>query len=201
MRRAISVRVILLAILASLLLMGCQEKAEPKKPADFFPATVGSTWEYQGDGMEFASFEREIIFAEKNRFQMREDTGGTVMATILEITDDAVIRTFSREEAYGDDNYLDMQSTDNTILLQAPIEKGTKWDIQEGTKEIIDLAGVAETPAGKFTDCLVITTTIDDSILTEYYQAGVGLVKREFQSEGMTVTSNLENYKIEPKKQ
>ncbi|NLC78022.1 MAG: hypothetical protein GX750_10465 [Clostridia bacterium] len=187
---------ILLLLILGILTGGCKTRSEPAKPADYFPMTKGSYWEYEGEGNEFASFTREVLFTGQNRAQLREDNGGTVMASVIETTDTAVIRVFSRGEAYGEENYLEKQSNENTVLLQSPIEVGTRWEFQEGTKEITDTQAVVKTPAGEFNDCIAVTAKIGESTVVEYYKAGIGMVKREFNSEGFTVTSSLKKYEI-----
>lgn len=176
--------------------VACQPKTQPKKPGDFFPLTKDSFWEYEGKGNEFASFERKIIFSEDKRAQFREDNGGTVMALVFEITDNAVIRTFSKAEAYGNESYLNHQPNDNTIIIQGPIEVGTKWELEDGKREITDLKATVKTPAGKFDHCLVITSTYGDSTVTDYYKESIGLIKREFKSNQIEVSSSLQKYKI-----
>lgn len=179
-----------------MLSIGCRSNSEPHRPRDYFPMTRGSYWEYEGEGNEFASFTREVIFSDKDRAQFREDNGGTVVASIIEVTDTAVIRIFSRAEAYGNENYLEKQSNENSILLQSPIKIGTRWEIPEGTREITDTQAVVKTPAGEFNNCIAVTSKVGKSTVVEYYKAGIGLVKKEFNSEGFTVTSTLRKYEI-----
>jgi len=183
-------------LLAGILALTACSKEEPHQPADFFPMTKGSFWEYEGEGNEFASFTREVLYTDGNRAQFREDNGGTVMATVLETTDTAVIRVFSRGEAYGDENYLEKQATENTILLKAPVQVGTKWEVQDGTKEITDVDVTVPTPAGEFQGCIAVTGNYGESTVVEYYKAGIGLVKREFTSGETKVTSSLKRYEI-----
>ncbi|PKM89813.1 MAG: hypothetical protein CVU87_04165 [Firmicutes bacterium HGW-Firmicutes-12] len=59
MKRAFKVLCVL-AITISLL-GGCAITTI-KKPSDFFPFTKGSTWQYKGEGNEYASFSREVVF-------------------------------------------------------------------------------------------------------------------------------------------
>lgn len=186
----------LMLLLAGGLTLTACSRDEAHKPADFFPMTQGSFWEYEGEGNEFASFTREVLYTDSNRAQFRENNGGTVMATVIEATDAAVIRVFSRGEAYGDENYMEKQPTENTILLKAPIQVGTKWEVPDGTKEITDVDVTVNTPAGEFQGCIAITGRYGESTIVEYYKAGIGLVKREFTSGKTKVTSSLKRYKI-----
>lgn len=187
---------LLILFLAGCLTLTACSKAEPPKPADFFPMTKGSFWEYEGEGNEFASFTREVLFTDSGRAQLRENNGGTVTASVIEATETAVIRVFSRAEAYGEENYMEKQATENTVLLKAPVEVGTKWEVQDGIKEITDVNATVTTPAGKFEKCVAVTANYGESTIVEYYKAGIGLVKREFTSGDIKVTSSLKRYEI-----
>lgn len=39
-----------------------KDRGPAEKPGDYFPLTAKSTWRYQGEGNEFASFTREVLF-------------------------------------------------------------------------------------------------------------------------------------------
>lgn len=186
----------LFLILTICLAVTACSKQDTNRPADFFPMTKGSYWEYEGEGIEYASFTREVLFTDTNRAQFREDNGGTVIATVIEATDTAVIRVFSRAEAYGDENFMEKQANENTIILKAPIQVGTKWEVQDGTKEITAIDATVDTPAGEFNNCVAVTGHIGESTIVEYYKAGIGLVKREFTSGDTKVTSSLKKYEI-----
>jgi len=179
-----------------------QENEKPgeetaKKPADYFPLTKGSTWQYLGEGNEFASFTREVIFASENRAQIKEDNGGTVSAAVFETTDETVTRIFFQGEAYVNEDFLNAEPNDNLVILKTPLQVGTKWETADSTREIIDLNASLDTPAGKFDQLLKIKITFPDSVIFEYYKDGVGMVKREFESEDIKVTSTLEKFEIQ----
>ncbi|HEX3032366.1 MAG TPA: hypothetical protein VHS59_09020 [Bacillota bacterium] len=164
-------------------------------PADYFPITQGMTWEYEGEGNEYASFTRKVVFAADDKGQLREDNGGTVSAAVFKTTKDSVTRIFFMGEAYGEKNYLQEKPNENIIIIKAPLKVGTKWEEPNGTREIVDVAASVYTPYGSFNDCLRIKITAKDSTLYEYYKKGVGLLKREFISGETTVTSRLKSVK------
>lgn len=166
------------------------------KPADFFPLTQGSTWEYQGEGNEYASFLREVVFAEEDRAQVKENNGGTVSAAVFQVSETAVTRIYFQGEAYEDENFLDVSPGENTVILKTPLEVGTKWEDSSASKEIVETDAVVETPAGTFENCLKVKSTYEDSTIYEYFKVGVGMVKREFTSGETKVTSSLEKYSI-----
>lgn len=163
---------------------------------DFFPVSVGSTWKYLGEGNEYATFERKALFREGDKAQFSEDNGGTISASVFKVTDKEIVRTFFRGEEYNQENLMNEKVNDNTVILKAPIKAGTKWKNPKDDREITATDAVVETPAGKFTGCIKVSIRTENSTMYEYYKAGVGMVKREFVSEGMQVTSTLEKYEI-----
>ncbi|MCR6545792.1 hypothetical protein [Dehalobacterium formicoaceticum] len=213
---------LLLLLMMALLITGCNNSTEPtpnpnpnepppgqeepgntEKPpedkvtlGDYLPLTVGSTWQYLGEGNEYATFSREVMFAQGNRAQIKEDNGGTVSALVYEVTEDTITTIYSQGESYENENFLDAEPNDDLIILKTPLEVGTKWETKDGTREIIDLNASLDTPAGKFDQLIKVEIIYPDSTMYEYYKAGVGLIKREFLSEGFEVTSTLEKYEI-----
>lgn len=173
--------------------LGAYEEASLK---DLFPLGKGSTWEYLGDGNEYASFNRKVLFTEGDRVQTVEDNGGTVSASVFKITEKEIIRTFFQGEEYGQGNLFDKESNDNTVILKAPLKAGTKWETSKDAREIVETDAVVNTPAGKFEGCMKVSIKSQNSTMYEYFKAGIGMVKREFISEGMSVTSTLEKYEI-----
>lgn len=176
-----------------------KDKEQAKKPGDYFPLTLGSVWQYQGEGNEYASFNREVIFARGNKGQIKEDNGGTVMAYVFEVTDNAVTRVFTQGETYERVNLLDRPSNETIIILKAPMTVGTKWKDPNGEREIVDVNATVETPAGKFDNCIKLKLAGKDSTVYEYFREGVGMVKREFISGETRVTSTLMKYEIKAK--
>jgi len=179
------------------------QKQDEQKPdseeiniGDYFPLTEGSTWKYRGEGNEYASFDREVEFRKGNKAQIKENTGGTISRSVYEITDSEIVRTFFQGESYEDKNFLEEESNENLIILKKPLNEGAKWDTAHGTREIIDLNSTVETPSGTFENCIKIKFSYEHSTLYEYFAKGVGMVKREFETEGMVVVSELEKYHI-----
>ncbi|MGI6004916.1 MAG: hypothetical protein ACOX88_05830 [Christensenellales bacterium] len=165
-------------------------------PKNFFPLSQDSTWQYQGEGNEYATFSRKVVFAAADRAQVEEDNGGTVTAAVWKATDDEVVRTYFEGEAYDGANRLSALPNDTLIILKAPLTTGTKWDTPQGTREIVSTDAVVDTPAGKFEDCIKVLNMSENATVYEYFKEGVGMVKREFSSEGTTITSTLEQYSV-----
>lgn len=163
-----------------------------------FPLTKGSTWKYQGEGNEYASFSREVLFTKGNLAQVREDNGGTVSAAIYETTDLAVTRIFFQGEAYDRDNLLNQQPNETKIILKEPLVVGTTWGEPGGQRQIVDVNATVDTPAGEFANCIKVEIAGEHSTLFEYFKEGVGMVKREFidKESGNRITSSLEAYNL-----
>lgn len=169
------------------------------KAGDYFPLKAGSTWTYQGHGNEYASFERQLEYVKNGYGQLREANGGTVSSSVYQVSDQVVTRVFTRGESYISTNMLDngFSPNDNTIIIQAPLQKGNSWHSDDNiNREIVTLSATIDTPAGQFKNCLHIRMASAGSITNEYYAKGVGLVKREFVSGGETISSTLEKYTI-----
>ena len=169
------------------------------KIGDYFPLKAGSTWTFQGKGNEYASFERQMEYVKNGFGQVREANGGTVTSSIYQVTDMALTRVYTKGESYDNTNILDggFSANDNTVIIQAPLQKGKSWQSDDNLKrEIVTLAAAVDTPAGQFKNCLHIRMSGPDNVINEYYAKGIGLVKREFITGGETISSSLEKYTI-----
>lgn len=161
-----------------------------------FPLTKGSSWQYLGDGNEYASFTREVLYTKDNRAQITEDNGGTVSNAVFEISDSEITRVYFEGEAYDKYNVLEKQSEQTVVILKEPLKTGTKWETDKSAREIVDVNATVDTPAGKFENCIKVKISNEDSVMYEYFKEGVGMVKREFISGDTRVTSTLEKYSI-----
>jgi len=171
---------------------------ESVTPGDYFPLTAGSSWKYQGEGNEYASFTREVMFVKDNLAQVRENNGGTISMSVYNITRDAVTRIFFIGEAYENNNYLESTPNENIIILKNPLEVGTRWEEKNAVREITDTKASINTPSGSYTNCIKVKITYENSVVYEYFKEDTGMVHREFVSERSTVTSSLKDLKIVP---
>lgn len=173
---------------------------EPKQdtliPKDFFPLSEGNAWKYQGEGNEYASFDRKVLFVQGDRAQIMENNGGTISASIFKTTKEEIVRTFFQGEEYNETNLLDQEPNDHLVILKAPLKIGTRWETSEEAREIVETTATVDTPAGKFEDCIKASIQTQNSTLYEYFKAGIGMVKREFISGDTAITSTLEEYDI-----
>ncbi|WP_440896479.1 GerMN domain-containing protein [Amphibacillus sp. Q70] len=165
---------------------------------DWFPTLENVHYVYEGEGIEFASFEWTPQFIAENTFQVTEATGGTTVAQIYEYRDDEIVRIFSREETYFRENFIDTSypssSEETETILQLPIEEGHSWESETGASyEITGLDVEIDTPSGSY-NALEVTRILDGYKVVNYYAEGVGLVHTVSypQEEGMEeVTSTL----------
>lgn len=164
-----------------------------RKVADYFPFRENVKYTYLGKGNEYADYEVFTDYISGNRIQHRVDNGGTVMARVYEIRDGKLVRVYFEGEVYYRENMLNKQGETEEILLMEPLEKGTTWKLEDGSRRT--LTGISEevqTPVGSFTAIEVVTEG-SNGVTIDYYAKGMGLVKSIFQSSGMEVSSTLES--------
>jgi len=165
----------------------------------FYPLKEGNMWEYEGEGMEYASFIQKVIFSSGNRHQVTIDNGGTVIANVLEESKDSIVNTYRSGEEFSGGNLLDKPSNVNIIMLQTPLEKGNFWISEENHYEIINTEADVVVPAGEFKGCIAVKVTFKDqtSNMTYYYKQGIGMVQSEFRTDaGDLITSKLKRYEL-----
>lgn len=176
-----------------------QPAPEEESLLGFYPLKEGNMWEYEGEGMEYASFVQKVLFSSENRHQITVDNGGTVMANVIEERDDSIVNTYRSGEEYNSDNILDEPANVNIIMIQMPLEKGNFWISEENHYEIADTKADVTVPAGEFKDCIAVKVTFKDqtSNMVYYYKKGVGMVQSEFRTDaGDLITSKLKRYEL-----
>ena len=163
----------------------------------FYPLKEGNMWEYEGEGMEYASFVQKVVFSSGNRHQVTIDNGGTVIANVIEEKKDSIVNTYRAGESYNNENILSKSSNVNIIMIQTPLEKGNFWISEENHYEIVDTEADITVPAGVFEDCIAVKVTFKDqtSNMVYYYKKGIGMVQSEFRTDvGDLITSKLKRY-------
>lgn len=171
----------------------------PESLLDFYPLKVGNIWEYEGEGMEYASFVQRVVYSSGNKYQLTIDNGGSVIANVIEVKGDSITNTYRGAEPYTGENLLNMKDNLNIILLQTPLEEGNFWISEENHYEIVDTDASVKVPAGEFEDCIAVKVTFKDqsSNMIFIYKKGVGLVQSEFRTdEGDLVVSRLKRYEL-----
>lgn len=191
-RIATAAAIIALAVGTALIV----RNARPARPGDYFPLTLGSSWEYQGEGNEFAAFTRTVDFVRGNRAQVREQNPGADSAFVFETGQEAITRVFSQPEFTQYNSFLDQPDNDSTVVLKAPLQRGTSWEASGIVREIIDTRATVITPAGRFENCLKVHISFQEADVFEYYKKNVGLVKREFIAGQVRISSTLLRYNV-----
>lgn len=168
---------------------------EEKDIGLYMPMKVGSIWEYEGEGNEYASYTLSVEYEEKNRYQLTRDNGGTVIADIYEVREDSIVHVYLAGESYDHTNLLKQQNNLEDIVLKLPIEVGNKWVSEENSYEIIDTKATLIVPYGTFNDCVVVRRTYKDGS-EEYmsYKEGVGMLQSEFRTGDFSVFSRLKSF-------
>lgn len=169
-----------------------------ERPQDYFPLTVGSYWEYEGSGNEYASFTRKVLYTKGNLAETSEDNGGTVTTRIIDTTENVIKVVYFMGEDYEPKNLLEssFKRNSSSIILEGPITVGTSWSDQGVNKSIIAVDAVVDTPAGKFENCIKVKSGGPNDTTYQYYKKGVGMVKQEFIAGDTTVTSTLKKYQV-----
>lgn len=163
----------------------------------YFPFKPGNIWEYEGEGMEYASFVQTVVNQSGNKYQVTIDNGATIIANVIEVGKNSIVNTYREGEAYSKENILGRPSNVNIIMLMTPVEKGTFWISEENRYEITETDADITVPAGTFEDCIVVKETYKDQTdyMLFYYKKGIGLVQSEFVPDGGDIiTSKLKRY-------
>jgi len=192
------------------MLAGCLGAQAPKIPApkapvppkapslpDYFPAAVGSIWDFEGHGNEYASYVRTVVHRLGDKTQIEVNNGGTVTGEVYRITANEVRQVYFTGEFYTRESLLDAKENRQDVVLKAPLEPGQKWETSKTTKTIEQVGLEVTVPAGTFKQVVkVVSVQKDSSWRTyEYYAPGVGPIKCEYTDGTDTISSLLKSYK------
>jgi Sporulation and spore germination. len=162
----------------------------------WLPRLDNVVYSYEGIGNEFAEYNWTPQFNQDDYYQVANQNPGTTLVEIFEYREDEIVRTFQRGETYFRDNFTEIGSfpdeRQEEVLLKAPIEVGNSWSNEDSDYEITAIDHEIEVPYGTF-NAIEVTITTDDAVTKRYYAEDIGLVSEVFESEGMTVESNLES--------
>lgn len=164
------------------------------KASEYISFEGNTRYQFDGDGMEYSSFDVYVDFIEGDKIQFRTNNSGTEMVEVFQKNQDNITRNYFRGEVYYRENVTGKEDTTKDIVLKDPVKIGTTWNISEGRKSTItDVEVAISTPSGDYEAVEVTTESIDDDHgqVKEYYVKGLGLVKREFNFEDTKVTSTL----------
>lgn len=168
-----------------------QEISQPLTIQNYFPLKENTNYVYEGQGIEYASYNLMVDYIEGNRIQTRSNNGGTETVKVLEIKDGKLTVLLARGESYYRENLIQRSNNTEEILLKEPLVVGTTWDLADGRKRsITNIEAEITTPMGTY-KTIEVTTEGNGDNTQEYYAPNVGLVKSLFTSEGLVVSSTL----------
>lgn len=177
------------------------EDGSTESVMDYFPYRENKQYFYEGKGNEYASFWSYADYQDKNsgRIQLRLDNGGTQTVQVLEGDSNGISVIVNKEECYYRDNLLKYNSVeDPEVLLKGPLKKGTEWTLSDGRKRYIsDMEKEITIPIGKY-KAIEVTTEEKEGETRDYYAKELGLILREYQANGTTITSTLKEVKETP---
>lgn len=212
-----SVNLMIIIFVLLLLISGCagneeqgsnrsEEKVAAGKEEEitaYFPLLEGKHYEYQGEGIEYASFVRDILYIDSPFVQVHEDNGGTVVASVYKVEEEQVSLVKREAEYYSEENLIPKLKEQEElkveeVIIKNPLEEGTTWETNGKTKEIVEIDTELEVPAGKFYDVIKIKSETDeaDNDMTHYhyYAKNIGLIKQRSAGEDYEILSELESY-------
>lgn len=157
----------------------------------YMPYPTNTRYVYQGEGNEYASYDVYVDYRTDNRVQTRTNNGGTEMVRVIEYQDGKIVELLAKGETYYRENFTNTKSQQGNIVLQGPIQTGTSWtDANKQIHTITNTAAKVTTPLGSYTT-IEVTTQGENDQMTEYYAAGVGLIRSVFQAGDTQITSTL----------
>jgi len=166
--------------------------------ADYFPAGMGSVWDFEGHGNEYASYVRTVVHRSGEKAQIEVNNGGTVTGEVYRITAGEIRRVYFTGEFYTRESLMDAKENRQEIVLKTPLSPGQKWENSNTTKTIEQVALEVTVPAGTFKQVVKVVSVQKGSTWRgyEYYAPGVGLIKYEYTDGTDTISSLLKSYKL-----
>lgn len=163
--------------------------------AEYFPYQEDTLMIYAGEGNEYASYQSYTDYISDNRMQTRTNNGGSEIVRVYELNDGKLTLLLSKGECYYREDFTKADYTSGEILIQEPLEIGTKWQLtDDATRYISGIDVSVETTLGTY-QTIEVTTDYAASKIIDYYAPGVGLVKTISTSNEATdspVTSTLQ---------
>lgn len=198
-----------LALLITLL-AACSGPAAYSPAPPWVPLAVGNWWLYDVDGMWIEvgdtthfSYQSEIritaLTEHQEGFQVYEER---TISYFNEAQADTIFYYLRETDSYLK-RYPSLTTSYSYTDLSFPLELGKSWNYADslGTvqREVMDLTGIANTPAGLFTDCAVIQETWGAANFSAelFFSAGCGLVKSSSSSTYGARTMLLHSYNVQ----
>lgn len=151
----------------------------------YFPLHTNMTYLFDGEGVAYPSFEREIMYVSDSFMQVLDIGTGTNIVYVFEVKEDEVVLLTEEAEFYEETNLIEQvkENEAKDVLLKAPIKEGTTWETTERTREITAINKTITVPAGTFHDVLEVKigskNDDSDTVTYEYYAKNIGLIKQK----------------------
>lgn len=166
---------------------------EDKFLNEYFQNRVGYKYHFEGRGSKFAAMDWEVVYKEGDRVQIVETSHGTRAALVYKIGRDSLeLVHFDETSPYR--NHLRDRNNQHQVLLHTPLDTDTRWEDRHTVREIVSLGEEIQLPLGKY-QTLKVKKQYKDLDATEYiyYVKGLGFVKSEYISNGVSVITQLES--------
>lgn len=157
---------------------------------DYFPIEENTKYSYEGEGNEFATYTVFIDYINNNRFQTRENNGGSEIIRVYEFQENQLVELYTRGETYFREDFTNREFQGGKVLLKDPLNEGSTWTSEGLSSKVTELSKQIVTPGGNVT-AIEVTTESDQGTTTNYYSIDVGLVKTINKGEGYEVSSTL----------
>ena len=174
------------------LIVGCSTKIKDETllAKDYFPIFANTLYEYEGKGIEYASYKEFIDYTTSDRIQRRINNGGTESAEVVQVANGKVTVIWRQSEIYYRQNELDRKGTVE-ILLMEPIKVGTHWTNSDtSVSTITSIAKDVATPSGTY-QAVEVTKSGSDPTTINLYAKDVGLVKTIYNPGPDEISSSL----------
>lgn len=181
--------------------------AEAESPAkeissngnSYYPLKAGSSWTY-GYTSEFEAVDSGTSFTVRIKDEGYEHNGKKYLSSLQEYKSpdgkvSNITTMYARIDSEGNVySFMPKVTEEEVMTMPADIKVGETWSAVNGvTTKLIATDGSIETPVKTYTDCLVITSIIDEEEGTTTYLAkGIGMVAIEMDGKLM---SYLKEYK------
>jgi hypothetical protein len=166
----------------------------------YFPLHSDIEYSYAGEGIEYASFKRKVMYVEDKYLQLTDNNGGTIVVKIYKFADNEIREVYSKGEFYKEDNIIpDIRNkNEGHIILQTPLKVGHSWQNENEKREIVANNAKVMVPAGTFYQVVKIKISHFDSdnISYNYFAPNIGLIKSEYLGENFKVKSELKTMNI-----
>ncbi|MCK8816951.1 GerMN domain-containing protein [Natroniella sulfidigena] len=171
------------------------EREKEYELSDYYPFLEDTLLVYQGEGNEFAAQDVYFDFVVDELAQVRVSNPGATMGRIIMIEGGELRSADVAKESHYLEDLTDQEITEYDVLLKEPLETGTSWTLADGKERYISGIDVEiETPSGEY-QAIEVTTELENAIQFDYYVAGVGHVKRNYQTDDFSVKTILEEIK------